>query len=79
MTMSRDEKIKRSSQIIIISILIGMITFLTIEHINVHNWIRELQADVQSLEAYCLLLENNTNILKDDVNEITESTNTYSE
>ena len=77
--MSRDEKIKRSSQIIIISILIGMITFLTIEHINVHNWIRELQADVQSLEAYCLLLENNTNILKDDVNEITESTNTYSE
>lgn len=79
MTISRDEKIKRSSQIIIISILIGMITFLTIEHINVHNWIRELQADVQSLEAYCLLLENNTNILKDDVNEITESTNTYSE
>lgn len=77
--MSRDEKIKRSSQIIIISILIGMITFLTIEHINIHNWIRELQADVQSLEAYCLLLENNTNILKDDVNEITESTNTYSE
>ena len=77
--MSRDEKIKRSSQIIIISILIGMITFLTIEHINIHNWVRELQADVQSLEAYCLLLENNTNILKDDVNEITESTNTYSE
>lgn len=77
--MSRDEKIKRSSQIIIISILIGMMTFLTIEHINIHNWIRELQADVQSLEAYCLLLENNTNILKDDVNEITESTNTYSE
>ena len=77
--MSRDEKIKRSSQIIIISILIGMMAFLTIEHINIHNWIRELQTDVQSLEAYCLLLENNTNILKDSVNEITESTNTYSE